>query len=144
MVYREWCGIYLRVRIWCAECIMNNFDRRVATCKPPGLPVCLKSLQFFLSNFFHLGKWRYRRDKMVPHPHHVAYIGIDGRAGVVRNSNPGLYHVNPGLPGKTGWLRACLRLLCDQQVRLAASKTRTESTSLTLLQSGAPNRGHPS
>ena len=38
--------------------------------------------------------------------HHVANINIDGRGGVVRNSSPGLYHVNPGLPEKTGWLLA--------------------------------------
>ena len=33
--------------------------------------------------------------------HHVANIDIDGRGGEVRNSSPGLYHVNPGLPEKT-------------------------------------------
>ena len=39
--------------------------------------------------------------------HQVANIDIDGRGGVVRNSSPDLYHVNLGLPEKTGWLRAC-------------------------------------
>ena len=38
----------------------------------------------------------------------VANIDIDGRGGVMQNSSPGLYHVNPGLPEKTGSLRACV------------------------------------
>ena len=94
------------------------FDRRQVS---PGLPVFLKPKHFFSSNFFHFGKWRYRTDKMVPRNHsaglaffifhlkhnHVANIDIDGRVRVVRNSSPGLYHMNPGLPEKN-WLASRL------------------------------------
>ena len=100
--------------------------RRVATCKPgkPRLTRFSETLALFVIQFLSFRKMKVQDRRNGPSKlvffffhlkhHHVANIDIDCRGRLVRNSSPGLYHVNPGLQEKTSWIRAWKEISLDE------------------------------